>query len=392
MPKFSITVDERKGNPFWWATVYIGGEGGKKHRFSTRVRVGAVSDRHESKREATRQAESRARGLPGIADADSEAPRSHALIAVGERMLDYKRADGKRERAVDSHGFCLDKYVVPFLGETRDVTTIRRADLESFKVHLDSKGYAPQTINNALTSIRQVLKYACTVEELIESVPTVLNVKRVNEPKGRALRPEQIQALLAAVDPRAVEALHFLTFIANTGLRKSEALAIRFSWVNWRDRYVEVPAAFNKGGRKRPAIALNDVTLQVLRERLALQYKRAKPDDDRVFRQIKHDVARNSAAARAELGHVTNHDLRHSLGSLRVEAGATLTEVRDDLGHVTMAMVSHYQHSHLERRQATADLVQLSAAVPGTVPGRKGSRRGTFSNSAQQEKGSRAKK
>lgn len=361
--RFTLTVQQLDRSPFWQARIFLAGEGGRERWWSTRIRIEHGDGRRRSKAEAERVAERHAADLADQLGTARAVATDTSLTAVAQRMLRSKTADGRRPRAVDTHAWNIDKYVEPFFRPERDVTTIRRADLEAFKAWLrNDLGLAEQSVNNALSAIRQVLKYAWKVEELIESAPMVANVERDKTPKGRALTVGQAELLLGAVDPRAVEARHFLTFVANTGVRKAEALAIRFSWVDWKRRLIEPPAEVNKGGRRREPIVLNAAALEVLRERLKLQGRRQDPGDDRVFRQLKHDEARNSAAERVGLGRVRTHDLRHTLGSLHVDAGATLTEVRDTLGHSTMAMVNHYQHSYLEKRRAVSNQVQIRPA------------------------------
>lgn len=254
--------------------------------------------------------------------------------------------------------------------------TIRRSDLEAFKGHLVDAGKAPVTINNCLVAIRQVLKHAANVDELLEVVPHVANVRVSSESKGRALRHDEVMALLDAIDPRAVEARQYLSFVANTGLRKAECLAMRWGWIDWDRAELKVPAEFRKGAARRAApVPLNPMALSILRERQehGTKYtgsaKRPLPTgpEDRVWLQVKHDVARNSASERAGLGKVRTHDLRHTFGSNAWATGASLPEVRDLLGHRTLAMVSRYAHSYGERLHAAAARAQIGVC-PVSVP------------------------
>jgi integrase len=306
------------------------------------------------------------------------------LNAVGIRLLKQKLADGRQQRAVQTIQQNLDTHVLPYFGKDRDVRTIRRADLEAFKRELHGKGKAPTTINNALTAVRQLLKLA-HVEELIDAVPEVKNVRVSTESKGRALTPEEVIALLENIDPRYPEARQYLAFIVNTGLRKSEANAMRWGWIDFERRVMTVPASVRKGGRTGLVVPLNDAALAILEERRTTTKKRGKRlptgANDKVWLNKKHDEARNSAAARAGLGRVRTHDLRHTRGSLLYAAGASLPEVRDTLGHRTMAMVNRYAHSYGERLAEVASRVSISVAgrVPGTssAPSEKSSRSGT---------------
>ena len=135
----------------------------------------------------------------------------------------------------------------------------------------------------------------------------------------------------------------------------------------------------------RVPVPLNDTVLELLAMR---QGRRKQPRLGRVWFQQKHDGARNSAAKRAGIkGRVRNHDLRHTLGSLAHAAGASLPEVRDLLGHTTLAMVSRYAHSYQDRLAEVANRVQIG---PGTVPGAvTGERRRTRPNEPQRKRSSR---
>lgn len=398
MSDYSVSVYERSGSPYWWARCYLVGEGGKDRRWSTGVRVDEHGGRRQSRRVAQARADERAADLAAGVEQVKAASSSVSLGSVAERMLAQKRADGKRHRTLHSLAHLLDKHVKPALGGVaRDVTTIRRADLEALKRKLAEDGHAPVTINNVLTAARAVLKYAHAVEELIDSVPDVRNVRVPAHSSGRALEPHEVAALIDAIDPRSVEAKQWLLFVANTGLRKGECSSMRWGWVHWDARELHVPASYNKTGKDK-IVPLNAVAFALLEERRDHGTKytgtRKDPlptgDDDRVWLQRKHDVARNSAAERAGLGHVRSHDLRHTFGSLAYAAGASLPEVRDLLGHSTMAMVNRYAHSYRDRLRDAASRVTVGNVdavrnVRVNVPGDETPRVGIVPDRAQRD-------
>jgi integrase len=68
------------------------------------------------------------------------------------------------------------------------------------------------------------------------------------------------------------------------------------------------------------------------------------------------------AVQRAKLVDFHFHDLRHTFASWAVQRGATLQEVKDLLGHSSLAMVMRYAHLSPEHlRNAVA---RLDAALP----------------------------
>lgn len=62
----------------------------------------------------------------------------------------------------------------------------------------------------------------------------------------------------------------------------------------------------------------------------------------------------DKAKRRAGLPHVRLHDLRHTVGSVLAESGASLRDVQVWLGHVSPVTTTRYTHVELPRLQAVA--------------------------------------
>jgi integrase len=70
------------------------------------------------------------------------------------------------------------------------------------------------------------------------------------------------------------------------------------------------------------------------------------------------------AVGRAKLADFHFHDLRHTFASWAVQRGATLQEVKDLLGHSTLAMVMRY--AHLSSEHLRSAVARLDAALPAS--------------------------
>ena len=354
--------------------MYLEGEGGKPRRWSTGVPVGR--DKRVSKREATRIAEIRAAEVAGEVFREVDGTSEASIDAVGERLIASKTTDGRRARAVDAIAFNLDKHVKPYFGDTRDVRTIRRSDLEAFKAELKSAGYAPTSINNALTAIRQALKYACNVDESIEAVPYVGNVPVPKRSAvGMPITPAQAHKYLANI--KDTDAREFNLFLLETGLRVYEALAVRWEWIDWKRRELHIPGEVRKGGKEQRApTALTEAAIVMLRAREA---RPRQPSKNRVFFQLKggrkgsrnYDTMRRDAAKKAGIQGFRHHDARHSRATWMGASGATAIELRDAFNWETLAMVSRYTHPERERLHELAERVTTGV---DTGAGRSGSR------------------
>jgi integrase len=114
-------------------------------------------------------------------------------------------------------------------------------------------------------------------------------------------------------------------------------------------------------GRGRKALA---------RRRCALE--RFDPDDDQAFvftspmgTPLRHSNfyrrAWLPAVARAGLSGIHFHDLRHAGNTLTADAGASLRELMDRMGHSSTRAALIYQHSSDERQRKFADAVGEAA-------------------------------
>lgn len=374
MRSYSVNVEPRGG--FWQARVYLEGEGGKSRRFSTGVPLG--DNRALSKRAAKNAAEERAKELAREAPLVKGTLRGgkNSLEAVAKRMIAQKETSKRRSRAIDALEFNLDKHVFPFFGETTDVTTIRRAKVEEFRTAMAKKYKGVSTTNNALTTIRQVLKYACHVDESIEAVPVVANLPTDNRGTGMPITIEQAELFLASFAEDEIEEREYHEFLFNTGLRKFETLAMCWDWIDWEARVIRIPGEFRKGGKEQRVPTT--MTAEVYRLLRARQKRERQPKHGRVWFQLKggrkggrdYDRARARAAAKSGIAGFRGHDARHTRASILAANGATEMDLRDAMNWETTAMANRYTHPTHDRVKRLAATVQISKRPSHASPSR----------------------
>jgi integrase len=204
-------------------------------------------------------------------------------------------------------------------------------------------------------------------------------VPRPSPPSSKAVAytSEQIRSLLDASNGDRLSA--FLTLLVFTGMRRGEALALRWSDVKIQGdvslvhiggtlsridgRLVRTEPKTEAGRRAVPLIepavkALASVRTLQARDKLRLG--EAWAGDDWVFttEEGKPVDPRNAlrwfymVRNRAGLTEGSLHSLRHSAASTLLEAGVPMPEIRDILGHssiaVTVDLYGHLSHQHLQ--------------------------------------------
>jgi integrase len=271
---------------------------------------------------------------------------------------------------VDFYRDYQKRYVIPVFGKTK-ITAITRDEIKSFMASLSEKELAKNTIRLALASLRVVLSSAVE-DNILPSNPAFRLGRFVKtsqpERQAEAMEPEEVEAFLAAALEHCPE-YHPLFLVAlRAGLRQGEILGLR--WGDFQfgtsekdpNRYILVQRRWYRGkfstpkGNKTRRVdmsrELREVLLARRDERLlrAWQNGRNSIADELVFpgeTETKPISVRNlsenyflPALEHANLRRFRFHDLRHTFGSLLIEAGAPLPYVRDQMGHSSIQITA----------------------------------------------------
>jgi len=174
----------------------------------------------------------------------------------------------------------------------------------------------------------------------------------------RYLSAGQTEALLRAVrgSPNPVLA-SIIAFLLFTGARKREALDARWQDIDWAQAMWRIPRT--KSGKVRH-VPLSLGALQLLRSlqaRADTPWLFANPKTGRPFVSIF--CSWHTTRSAAGLPALRIHDLRHSFASFLVNAGRSLYEVQELLGHADIRTTSRYAHLSRERLREAVEAVPL---------------------------------
>ena len=294
--------------------------------------------------------------------------------------------------------FFLDKYV-PYVKSYKrswdtDVSMIRNhlvtkiggkhmgsmspPDVAVFVETMKSEGYAPGTCNRALVLLRYGFELAIrwhTQGVKLNPVKEIKNLRDDNKIE-RFLSPKQAERLMVAVRQSESEMLPFIVmFLILTGARKREVLDAQWKDVDWQQKSWRIPRT--KSGKVRHVPMSNGAYELLLKLKgqaySQLDFSSESKDENQdellnhafIFANPKTGVAYNSfyyswnaARCRAGLPEFRVHDLRHSFASFLVNAGRSLYEVQELLGHAYIRTTSRY--AHLDRQR----LVQAVEFIP----------------------------
>jgi len=221
---------------------------------------------------------------------------------------------------------------------------------EAMKAEAIRAKAAPATVNRKLAILRRVARLAHRQWQWLDQ-PLGDRITLLAGERQRHVyaTPAQVQKLLKAASGRVRDAI---LLAALTGLRRGELLALAPE--NRRDGTLIL--GDSKNGRPR----IVPLPPEALHVRLPI----GLTND-----QLRHGY--DEACAAAGIEGLRFHDLRHSYASWLVQAGQSLTTVRDLLGHSTLAVTSRYAHLAPEHLRAAVRKLPRLAGTAGTARGRR---------------------
>ena len=366
----------RQNSPAVSYSVLCRPPGGKLERL-TIGRHGAPWTPDEARKEALRLLGRMASG-EDPAKAKRETRKAPTVAELCEQYLDDARAGRlisrrskkpKKASTVDGDRGRIERHIVPLLGHLK-VAAVTKEDVEHFydavsegataaTVKTGQRGLARVTggrgtATRALGLLGPIFKYAID-KKLRSDNPTIGIMKHAYNERDRRVSDSEYATLGAALRsmPKTTwpPAVALTSFLAISGWRRGEALALRWADVDLATRTARLPDT--KTGKSLRA--LPQAACDVLR------------DPSRAWASLCSPLRWGSTSAwpaitrfgcasprRRLPADVTPHVLRHSFASVAVDLGYSELTIAALLGHRKASVTSKYAHH--------ADAVLLAAA------------------------------
>lgn len=209
-------------------------------------------------------------------------------------------------------------------------------------------GVSAHSFNSRRRALRAIFNKAIKLGLIAENPMSHVTPARATNKRPKRLHQEQIEEVIRSI-PNELWKL-FTLFLYATGVRLSEALALKHDAIRWQSGYIEIET--NKENRPK-LIALTPAIEAIIRQAHALD---ASPY---VFSKGGKPLAYAAAImafrrVSRKVGYpVSAHRFRHSHGTHRVEAGDNLKNVQEALGHSDIRTTSQfYLDVDLQARKA----------------------------------------
>lgn len=260
---------------------------------------------------------------------------TEAEVEIIYKWLEIKRSPKTRK----TYQSILKQFL---LVVKKPLFSIDEDDLLFFKQWLSQHNYALSTIRNKLNCLKSLVSYMVRKKLIKHNYAVDLNCENPKDSLvERILTQDEVKNLLLGINNLRDKALFYLLYYG--GLRVSEAVNLK-----WSDLVGNRLSVFGKGGKTR-VITLHQSVMNLLnswRENSPYDYifvglgnrsRGQKLSAVSAHRLIKKYAINSGVSER-----ISCHWLRHAIASHLVLNNVPVTEIRDYLGHSSIAITDKY--------------------------------------------------
>ncbi len=291
-----------------------------------------------------------------------------------DRWLEAYRPTLKPATRKLYHGL-VENHLKPHFGD-RDLRDMREVDILEFVAAMQAKGLGPSAIENCLSCLRRVCTLLVADDRLSRNpaanvgaiVRRVRNASAKETEEREAWTREEARVLLSVAGEHVPGFAPFLDLLFATGMRRGEALGLKWQDVDFEQRIISVRRSVTSAGVSTPKSgrarrvpmtnSLAEILFDLLAERQRQRVANGWPDTpewvfctsvgtgfnprnlQRTFEQVRR------RALKLGVRPLSLHSCRHSWATWALQAGKSVKWVAQVLGHADATMTLRvYAHA-----------------------------------------------
>jgi site-specific recombinase XerD len=271
--------------------------------------------------------------------------------------------------------YAIDQFIAWYCSEPR--LAFNRIVVTRYRMHLESRGLAANTINQQLAAVRRLAHEAADSgllsPELAAGIGRVKGAKQLGLRSGNWLTVEQCSEVLkqaAGHSLRAKRDYAMLAMLFGCGLRRSELVSLQRDEVQMRQGHWAIVDLIGKGGHIRtvPIPAWVKDALDDWAAQAGIRHGRIFRAVSRMGKVWGKGVSQNvvwyvvkTCCERAGLLRIAPHDLRRTCAKLCHSSGGELEQIQFLLEHASVQTTERYPGCKQNLAHPVNDLFHLGA-------------------------------
>jgi site-specific recombinase XerD len=269
--------------------------------------------------------------------------------------------------------YAIDQFIAWYCSEPR--LAFNRIVVMRYRMHLESRHLAANTINQQLAAVRRLAHEAADAgllsPELAAGISRVRGVKQLGFRSGNWLSVEQSLEVLKHTcgdSMREKRDYAMLAMLFGCGFRRSELVGLELDDIQMRQEHWAVVDLIGKGGHIRTVPMPNWV-----KAALDQWTRAANVTEGKIFRRVARKgrvwgkgLSQNvvwyvvrTCCQKAGLEHIAPHDLRRTCAKLCHDRGGELEQIQFLLGHASVQTTERYLGCKQNLGHPVNDLVDL---------------------------------
>ena len=249
--------------------------------------------------------------------------------------------------------YAINQFVAWYCSEPR--LALNRIVVVRYRMHLESRGLAANTINQQLAAVRRLAHEAADSgllsPELAAGISRVKGVKQLGFRSGNWLSTDQSSEVLKRACGDSMRTKRDYAMLFGCGFRRSELVGLELDEIQMRQGHWAVVDLIGKGGHIRTVPIPAWVKTALDQWTAAAGVK-----DGRIFRAVARTgkvwgkgISQNvvwyvvrTCCERAGLEHIAPHDLRRTCAKMCHDSGGELEQIQFLLGHASVQTTERY--------------------------------------------------
>ena len=234
-----------------------------------------------------------------------------------------------------------------------DLRNLKSSTFEELKQKKLTQGYKPRTVQHILGVARQIINFAIN-EELIKNYSNPISKGKFKMPKVENeklgfMTKDQAKKLLAILEKRDEPlAYQLTTLLLYTGARFSEVASLTWSNINFNEELIYFKATKNGNARSIKMIERVKKVLYDLLDMKSCELIIPSTNGKQIIQMPRQwqDIVDKliKGNTEADKHRITPHNLRHTHASWLAISGASILEIKEQLGHKKLEMTMRYSH------------------------------------------------